>query len=100
MSRYYALMIQRRLFGTVRLLRQWGRIGARRGSEFAEDFASEGEAAEGLRSVGTGTLGSEGLISVARGCLLETPQIRKRRPMGGRGKALRSRERTHGAERG
>ena len=53
MARYYALMIERDLFGSVRLVRQWGRIGARRGSELAEDFATEGEAAEALIRIAT-----------------------------------------------
>jgi predicted DNA-binding WGR domain protein len=48
MARFYALMIERDLFGSVRIVRQWGRIGARRGSELAEDFATEREATEAL----------------------------------------------------
>ena len=35
MARYYALMIERDLFGTVRLVRHWGRIGAMQGRELA-----------------------------------------------------------------
>jgi predicted DNA-binding WGR domain protein len=36
-------MIERDLFGTVRLARNWGRIGAK-GQEKAEEFDSEDEA--------------------------------------------------------
>ncbi len=53
MARYYALMIERDLFGNVRLVRQWGRIGARQGRELTEDFATEGEAAEALIRLAT-----------------------------------------------
>jgi predicted DNA-binding WGR domain protein len=53
MARYYALVIERDLFGNVRLVRQWGRIGTRRGSELAEDFATEEEAAEVLIRLAT-----------------------------------------------
>ena len=41
--RFYSLMIERDLFGTIRLVRQWGRIGTS-GQEKAEEFASEDEA--------------------------------------------------------
>jgi predicted DNA-binding WGR domain protein len=34
-------------------VRQWGRIGARRGNELAEDFATEQEAAEALIRLAT-----------------------------------------------
>lgn len=40
-ARFYSLMIERDLFGTVRLVRYWGRIGTN-GQELAEIFASEG----------------------------------------------------------
>jgi predicted DNA-binding WGR domain protein len=40
-------MIERDLFGTVRLVRSWGRIGTN-GRELAEVFASEIEAGEAL----------------------------------------------------
>ena len=36
--RFYGLMIERDLFGTVRLVRHWGRIGAMQGRELAQDF--------------------------------------------------------------
>ncbi len=38
MARYYSLMIERDLFGTVRLVRHWGRIGTTQGRELAQDF--------------------------------------------------------------
>jgi predicted DNA-binding WGR domain protein len=44
MARFYSLMIERDLFGAVRLVRRWGRIGARQGSKMADDFATEEEA--------------------------------------------------------
>jgi predicted DNA-binding WGR domain protein len=34
-------MIERDLFGTVRLVRQWGRIGSTQGRELAQDFPTE-----------------------------------------------------------
>ena len=48
MARFYSLMIERDLFGTVRLVRHWGRIGAMQGRELARDFATEEEAIEVL----------------------------------------------------
>ena len=47
-ARYDALMIERDLFGTVRLVRHWGRIGAMQGCELAQDFPTEAEAVEAL----------------------------------------------------
>ena len=43
MARFYALMIERDLFGAVRLVRAWGRIGTR-GDELAQVFETEAEA--------------------------------------------------------
>jgi predicted DNA-binding WGR domain protein len=43
-------MIERDLFGTVRLVRNWGRIGTI-GQELTEVFASEQEAGEALEAV-------------------------------------------------
>jgi predicted DNA-binding WGR domain protein len=40
-------MIERDLFGTIRLVRHWGRIGTN-GQEKAEEFDSEIEAGEAL----------------------------------------------------
>ena len=50
MARFYSLMIERDLFGTVRLVRTWGRIGTR-GRERVEVFASEIEAGHALEAV-------------------------------------------------
>ena len=50
MRRFYALMIERDLFGTVRLVRNWGRIGTN-GQEMVEVFANEIEAGEALEAV-------------------------------------------------
>ena len=41
-------MVERDLFGTVRLVRQWGRIGSMQGRELAQDFPTEEEAAAAL----------------------------------------------------
>jgi predicted DNA-binding WGR domain protein len=48
--RFYSLMIERDLFGTVRLVRNWGRIGTN-GQELVAVFASEEEAGEALEGV-------------------------------------------------
>ena len=48
--RFYTLMIERDLFGTVRLVRNWGRIGTN-GQELAEVFAAEIEAGLALEAV-------------------------------------------------
>jgi predicted DNA-binding WGR domain protein len=49
-ARFYSLMIERDLFGTVRLVRNWGRIGSN-GQELVELFANELEAGEALEAV-------------------------------------------------
>ena len=46
-ARFYALMIERDLFGTILLVRNWGRIGTK-GQELVQEFASEDEAHEAL----------------------------------------------------
>lgn len=47
MRRFYRLALQPDLFGGCTLIREWGRIG--RGGQFKrEDFASEGQAVDGL----------------------------------------------------
>jgi predicted DNA-binding WGR domain protein len=46
-AQFYSLMIERDLFGTIMLVRSWGRIGTR-GSELVQVFATEREAAEAL----------------------------------------------------
>ncbi len=49
--RFYSLMIERDLFGTVRLVRHWGRIGAIQGRELTQHFPTEEEAVEALEAV-------------------------------------------------
>jgi predicted DNA-binding WGR domain protein len=52
-ARFYMLAVERDLFGTVRLVRTWGRIGTR-GRELADLFDTEeaaGEALEALAAV-------------------------------------------------
>lgn len=48
--RFYSLMIERDLFGTVRLVRNWGRIGTK-GQELVEIHAGEGEAGLALEAI-------------------------------------------------
>jgi predicted DNA-binding WGR domain protein len=48
--RFYSLMIERDLFGTVRLVRNWGRIGTR-GQEMVEIHADEIAAGQALEAV-------------------------------------------------
>jgi predicted DNA-binding WGR domain protein len=49
-ARFYSLMIERDLFGTIRLVRNWGRIGTN-GQELVELFATELEAGEALAAL-------------------------------------------------
>jgi predicted DNA-binding WGR domain protein len=49
-ARFYSLMIERDLFGTTRLVRNWGRIGTK-GQELVEVFADEIEAGQALETV-------------------------------------------------
>jgi predicted DNA-binding WGR domain protein len=49
-ARFYLLMIERDLFGTVRLVRNWGRIGTN-GQELVQEFATEAEASEALAMI-------------------------------------------------
>ena len=49
-ARFYALMIEQDLFGTILLVRNWGRIGTK-GQELVQEFASEGEAQEVLEAL-------------------------------------------------
>jgi predicted DNA-binding WGR domain protein len=49
-ARFYRLLIERDLFGTVRLVRNWGRIGTN-GQELVEVFASEDEAGQALAAI-------------------------------------------------
>jgi predicted DNA-binding WGR domain protein len=48
--RFYSLMIERDLFGTIRLVRNWGRIGTR-GQELVEIHADEIAAGQALEAV-------------------------------------------------
>jgi predicted DNA-binding WGR domain protein len=48
--RFYALMIERDLFGVVRQVRKWGRIGTN-GQEKAEVFADELKAGKALEAL-------------------------------------------------
>ena len=45
--RFYSLMIERDLFGSVRLVRNWGRIGTK-GRETVEDFETDDAAGQAL----------------------------------------------------
>ena len=47
--RFYALMIERDLFGTIRLVRNWGRIGTK-GQELVEIHADEIAAGQALEA--------------------------------------------------
>jgi predicted DNA-binding WGR domain protein len=49
-DRFYALMIERDLFGPVVLVRRWGRIGTR-GRERSDPHASESEAAAAMAQI-------------------------------------------------
>jgi predicted DNA-binding WGR domain protein len=48
--RFYSLMIERDLFGTVRLVRNWGRIGTK-GQELVEIHTDETEAGKALEAI-------------------------------------------------
>jgi predicted DNA-binding WGR domain protein len=48
--RFYSLMIERNLFGTIRLARNWGRIGTK-GQEMVEMFSNELEAGQALEAL-------------------------------------------------
>ena len=50
MARFYSLMVERDLFGTIRLVRNWGRIGTN-GQELVEVFADGIEAGEALEAI-------------------------------------------------
>nr|AMP34999.1 hypothetical protein pSinB_136 [Sinorhizobium sp. M14] len=50
MARYYALSIERNLFGEICLIRAWGRVGTH-GKELNHHFPSEAEAAALLRAI-------------------------------------------------
>jgi predicted DNA-binding WGR domain protein len=48
--RFYSLMIERDLFGIVRLVCCWGRVGTR-GQETVAEFPTEDDAAEALEAL-------------------------------------------------
>jgi predicted DNA-binding WGR domain protein len=49
-TRFHSVLIIRNLFGTIRLLRNWGRIGTN-GQELVEVFADQIEAGEALEAI-------------------------------------------------
>jgi predicted DNA-binding WGR domain protein len=49
-ARFYSLLIERDLFGTIRLVRNWGRIGTSR-QELVEVFATKTEAGAALEAL-------------------------------------------------
>jgi predicted DNA-binding WGR domain protein len=49
-ARFYSLMVECDLFGTIRLVRNWGRIGTN-GQELVEVFADEIEAGQALEAL-------------------------------------------------
>jgi predicted DNA-binding WGR domain protein len=49
-ARFYSLMIEQDLFGTVRLVRNWGRIGTR-GQEMVEIHVDEPAAGQALETL-------------------------------------------------
>jgi predicted DNA-binding WGR domain protein len=49
-ARFYSLMVERDLFGTIRLVRNWGRIGTN-GQKLVEVFATEIEAGAALEAI-------------------------------------------------
>jgi predicted DNA-binding WGR domain protein len=48
-ARFFSLMIERDLFGTIRLVRNWGPVGSK-GQEQVEIFSDEAEAAQALET--------------------------------------------------
>ena len=51
-ARFFSLMIERDLFGTIRLVRNWGPVGSK-GREQVEIFPNETEAAQALETWAT-----------------------------------------------
>jgi len=47
--RAYVLLVAPTLWGTLALVRQWGRIGVNRPRELAQEFATEAEAESAFR---------------------------------------------------
>ena len=50
MARFYSLMVERDLFGTITLVRAWGRIGTR-GDALVQVFETEAEAEAALAAL-------------------------------------------------
>ena len=50
MARFYSLMVERDLFGSITLVRAWGRIGTL-GRERAEEYGTEFEARRALEAL-------------------------------------------------
>ncbi|MBJ6126878.1 WGR domain-containing protein [Microvirga splendida] len=48
-ARFFSLMIERDLFGKIRLVRHWGYVGSK-GEEKVEIFPDEAEAAQALEA--------------------------------------------------
>ena len=48
MSRFYRLSVEPTLFGDVALVREWGRVGAKRGQSKEEWHVTESDADEAL----------------------------------------------------
>ena len=46
-ARFFSLMVERDLFGTIRLVRNWGLVGSK-GQEKVEIFSNETQAAQAL----------------------------------------------------
>jgi predicted DNA-binding WGR domain protein len=57
--RFYSLMIERDLFGTIRLVHHWGRIGTN-GQELVEIHTDEIEASKALEAI-AGSSGGEAI---------------------------------------
>jgi predicted DNA-binding WGR domain protein len=51
-ARFFSLMIERDLFGTIRLVRNWGFVSSK-GREQVEIFSDEAEAAQALETRAT-----------------------------------------------
>lgn len=49
-ARFYSLLIERDLFGTITLVRNWGRIGTN-GREMVQEFPTEAEAGQALEAL-------------------------------------------------
>lgn len=54
LSRFYALSVQRSLFGEWVLVRRWGRIGSRGGQTMSEYFDTEDETLDALARMRAG----------------------------------------------